>query len=71
MEDAGAQGRTGEPGEGRPREVPSKFAFTQLFHSEGVSQRTDPHNIKKNKKETRSASCILVAEITAQPLLHC
>lgn len=70
MEDAGAQGRTGEPGEGRPREVPSKFAFTQLFYSEDTSQRTDPPTGKK-KKETRSASCILVAEMTAQPLLHC
>lgn len=46
MEDAGAQGRTGEPGEGRPREVPSKFAFTQLFHSEDMSQRTDPQHKK-------------------------
>lgn len=71
MEDAGAQGRTGEPGKGRPREVPSKFAFTQLFHSEDMSKRTGPPNGKKNKKETRSASCILVAEMTAQPLLHC
>lgn len=51
MEDAGAQGRTGEPGEGRPREVPSKFAFTQLFHSEDVSKKDRPPRHKKIKKK--------------------